>query len=342
MRHKLAVCCLAASLLIIAFGWIAPHLGSEFTPKLSEGSIAINIVRLAGTDLSESVRYNTQIERVLLQEFPDEIEHVWSRCGAAEIATDPMGVELTDLFIDLTPVAQWKAAQTQSELTERIQQALRELLGQHIAYTQPIELRLNEMVTGVRSDLAVKVFGDDLDVLIAKAHEIESILRSIDGNQDVVVQQITGQPVLRIKMLPDQLARYGLSADNVLDLVESMGGKTVGEIFEGQLWFPLAMRLPQHSYLDPDSIADIEISTVAGERVPLGRVAKVELATGPSTIEREWSQRRIAISCNVRGRDIGSFVAQAQRAVDQVRLPNSRYRVEWGGQFEHLNRRGCG
>ena len=209
---------------------IAPNLGSEFVPKLSEGALAINVVRLAGTDLDESIRYNTQMERAILKEFPDEVEHVWSRIGSAEVATDPMGVELTDLFCTLKPRSEWKRAKTQDELTELIQQSLRELPGQRIAMTQPIEMRLNEMISGVRSDVAVKLFGDDFDVLVDKAEEIEKVLRSIEGNADVAVEQVTGQPVLQIKVKQDEIARYGVSAKQVLDLVESLGSFRLGEV----------------------------------------------------------------------------------------------------------------
>jgi cobalt-zinc-cadmium resistance protein CzcA len=337
MHHKLAVIGFALCLLVLAFGMIAPNLGSEFVPKLSEGALAINVVRLAGTDLNESIRYNTQIERAILKEFPDEVNHVWSRIGTAEVATDPMGVELTDVFITLNPRSEWRRADTQDELTVLIQQSLRELPGQRIAMTQPIEMRLNEMISGVRSDVAVKLFGDDFDVLVDKAEEIEKVLRSIEGNADVTVEQITGQPVLQIKVKQDEIARYGVSAKQVLDLVESLGSFRLGEVFEGQLRFPLTVRLPEHLRASPAAIGAIELRTAAGERIPLARLADVRLTEGPSTITREWGYRRINISSNIRGRDMGSFVAEAQRRItEEVKLPDGRYHLEWGGQFENL------
>ena len=246
MHHKLAVIGFALCLLVIAFGLIAPNLGSEFVPKLSEGAIVINVVRLAGTDLEESIRYNTQMERAILKEFPNEVERVWTRIGSAEVLTDPMGIELCDVFMTLTPRSQWKRAETQDELTALIQQSMRELPGQRIAMTQPIEMRLNEMISGVRSDVAVKLFGDDFDVLVDKAEEIEKVLRTIDGNADVAVEQITGQPVLQIKVKQDEIARYGVSAKQVLDLVASLGSFELGEVFEGQLRFPLNQPLCPH------------------------------------------------------------------------------------------------
>ncbi|MBS0207768.1 MAG: efflux RND transporter permease subunit [Planctomycetes bacterium] len=339
MHHKLAVMGFAASVLILAFGMIAPNLGSEFVPRLSEGAIAIGVVRLAGTDLSESVRYNTEMEKVLLATFPDEIENVWSRIGTAEVATDPMGVELTDTFITLKPRTQWKKARTQADLTELIDKALRDMPGQRLAYSQPIEMRINEMVSGVRADLGVKLFGDDFTILVSKAQEIERALNSIEGAADVAVEQVTGQPMLQIKVNQDQIARYGVSAQEVLDLVQSIGSKPVGEIVEGQLRFPLIVRLPEQYRESPLSIGNMLISTPKGERIPLSRLAAVEIVEGPSTITREWGQRRITITANVRGRDLGSFVAEARSKIgEKVSLPSARYRVEYGGQFENMQR----
>ncbi|MFO1096502.1 MAG: CusA/CzcA family heavy metal efflux RND transporter [Planctomycetaceae bacterium] len=339
MHHKLAVMGFAASVLIVAFGMIAPNLGSEFVPRLSEGAIAIGVVRLAGTDLSESIRYNTQMEKVILATFPDEVENVWSRVGTAEIATDPMGVELTDTFITLKPRSQWKQAKTQAELTDLIDKSLRDLPGQRLAYSQPIEMRINEMVSGVRSDLGVKLFGDDFTVLVSKAQEIETVLKSIVGAADVAVEQVTGQPVLQIKVNQDQIARYGVSAQDVLELAESIGSKPVGEIVEGPFRFPLVVRLPEEFRDSPQSIGNMLVSTPKGERIPLSRLASIEVVEGPSTITREWGQRRITITANVRGRDLGTFVAEARRRIgEEVSLPSARYRVEYGGQFENLER----
>lgn len=339
MHHKLAVMGFAASVLVLAFGLIAPNLGSEFVPRLSEGAIAIGVVRLAGTDLEESVRFNTEMERVILASFPDEVEHVWSRVGTAEVATDPMGVELTDTFVTLKPRSKWKRARTQAEFTELLDRALRDMPGQRLAYSQPIEMRINEMVSGVRSDLGVKLFGDDFDVLVKKAAEIEAVLKSIPGNADVNTEQVTGQPMLQIKVNQEQIARYGVAAQTVLDLVESIGSKPLGEVVEGQLRFPLVARLPEKYRASPEAIGTMLIATPAGERIPLSRLASVGIVEGPSTITREWGQRRITITSNVRGRDLGSFVAEARRKIaDTVSLPSGRYRIEYGGQFENLQR----
>ena len=337
LRSRGLVLALAALTLGVT-GMMARGLGSEFVPKLSEGAIVLNVVRLAGTDLSESVRYNTQMEQALLAAFPDEIRHVWSRMGTAEVATDPMGVELTDVFVSLTPRERWRKALTQDHLTELMLREIRDLPGQNVAFTQPIDMRLKEMISGVRSDVAVKLFGDDFDILVAKGREIEAALRSIQGCVDPSTEQITGQPVLQVRVKQDQVARYGIPAQEVLDLVESVGGKPLGEVVEGQLRFPLVVKLPERVTASPETIGAIELTTPRGERIPLSRLAAIDTVEGPATITREWGQRRIAVQCNVRGRDVGSFVAEAQRKVEDLKLPPGRYRVEWGGQFENLSR----
>ncbi len=339
MHHKTAVIGFAACVLFIAFGLIAPNLGSEFVPRLSEGAIAINVIRLTGTDLEDSIKYNTQMEKAVLAAFPDEVEHVWSRIGAAEIATDPMGIELTDMFITLKPRKQWKRADTQAELTSLIEKQLRDMPGQRLAFLQPIEMRMNEMVSGSRADLAVKLYGDDLELLAAKGQEIEAIISRIPGAADVSVEQTTGQPVLQIKLDQEQLARFGVPAKVVTDVIESIGSKPLGEVIEGQLRFPLVARLPDSMRNGSEAISSILIPTASGERLPLSRLADIRVVEGPSTITREWGQRRITVSANVRGRDMGSFVAEAeQRMQDQLELPPGRYFYEFGGQFEHLQR----
>jgi cobalt-zinc-cadmium resistance protein CzcA len=337
MHQRTAVIGAAVLVLTFAFGFLAPNLGTEFAPQLSEGALAINVVRLAGTDLEESIRINTEMERAVLAKFPDEVNHVWSRIGSAEVATDPMGVELTDMFITLHPRKQWTKAATQAELTDLVQQLLRQFPGQKLAMTQPIEMRLNEMISGVRSDVAVKLFGDDFEVLVDKADEIAAVLRTIDGNADVAVEQITGQPVLQIAVKQDELARYGISATEVLNIVESLGSFGLGEVFEDQLRFPLVIRLPENLRKNPETIAAIEINTPTGQRIPLGRLATLDVVEGPATITREWGYRRINISSNIRGRDMGSFIAEAQEKIaERVKLPSGRYHIEWGGQFENM------
>ena len=337
MHQKTAIIGFAVAVLVVAFGMIAPNLGTEFMPQLSEGSVAINVVRLAGTQLDASMRFNTQMEKALLDEFPDEVAHVWSRIGSAEIATDPMGLELTDVFITLRSRDEWKKAATQAELTALFEQKLRTLPGQRLAYTQPIKLRMDELGTGSRSDIAVKLYGDDLDTLAAKATEIERVLLDVPGSADVSATQLTGQPMLQIKIKQNEIARYGVPASSVLDLVEAVGNRPVGDVFQGQLRFPLTVRLPDEYRDDPEKIASIPVTTPRGEQIPLGRLADVKFTTGPSQIARDWGQRRVTVSVNVRGRDVGSFVAEAESMItEQVTLPSARYHVEFGGQFEHM------
>ena len=339
MRHKAAVLLFGAAVLAVAFGVIAPRLGSEFVPKLSEGALTLGTVRLAGTSLEESVETNTRVEKALLAAFPDEIAHVWSRAGTAEVATDPMGVELTDIFISLKSRKQWTKAATQADLTILVEKELRTIQGLKFAFSQPIEMRINEMLAGTRSDLAVKLFGDDLDVLKAKAAEIRRAMQVIPGVADLAVEQVTGQPVLQVKVKQDQIARYGIPARAVLDLIESIGSKPMGEVVDGQYRFPLVVRLPDEWRASPEAVGAIQLPTAAGERVPLSRVADITVVEGPSTITREWGQRRIVITCNVRGRDLGSFVAEVQQVIKaNVTMPPGRYHVAYGGQFEQLER----
>lgn len=338
VRLRWPVLGLAAAVLMGTVG-LALRFGSEFVPRLSEGAIVIGVTRVAGTDLEESYRINTEIERLLLEQFPAEIENIWSRTGAPEVATDPGGVESVDIFITLHPRQRWNRAQNQTELVELMQDEIDDIPGQTVWFTQPIEQRINEMISGVRSDVAVKIFGGDFDTLLAKAGEVETILRGVAGCEDLAVEQIAGQPILQVRIKQDAIARYGVSASSVLDLVESIGSKPLGSVVEGQLRFPLVVRLPEEYRTRPEAIASILVATPAGERIPLSRLADVEVVLGPRMISREWSTRRISVQCNVRGRDVGSFVAEAQEKIDQqVRLPSKQYRIEWGGQFENLER----
>jgi len=314
------------------------RLGSEFIPKLDEGSIVINTVRLASVDLDESLRYGTQIERFLLERFPDEIESVWSRTGTAEIATDPMGLELTDVFIMLTPRHEWTRARTQAELVETMAEETSVLPGMRAIYTQPIEMRINEMIAGIRADLGVKLFGPDLETLKAKAAEIQAVVEQIPGASDVTTEQITGLPVLRVEVDRAALARHGVPASQVIDTVRAIGGLRVGEILEPDRRFPLAIRLPEVYRDDPQALERIMIPTASGERLPLTRLARLVEVEGPSTIQREWGLRRIIVQTNIRNRDLGSFVdeARARIAEDVSRPPG--YSVEFGGQYENLIR----
>ena len=318
--------------------WLGSRLGAEFIPRLSEEAIVINTVRLAGVSVEESVRYGTQIEKLLLEQFPDEIQHIWTRTGTAEVATDPMGIELSDIFITLTPRAQWKQADTQGELVETMEASLAGMPAMRTIFTQPIEMRVNEMVAGIRSDLGVKVFGDEFETLRRLGDEIADVLEQIPGAADVTVEQVTGQPLLQVRVRRDQLARYGVPAADVLDFVASIGNVQVGEIRQGQVRFPLTVRLSDEYRTDPERVARLLIHTASGQRLPLSRLADIEIVEGPSTINREWSKRRLIVQCNARGRDIAGLVAEArERILEEVALPPGYY-LRFGGQFEHLER----
>jgi cobalt-zinc-cadmium resistance protein CzcA len=327
----------AAALVALA-AILAPRLGSEFVPRLSEETIVINTVRLAGVAVDESVRYGTQIERALLAAFPREIERIWTRTGSAEVATDPMGLELSDVFVTLTPHARWTQARTQAELVERMERALAGLPGMRLIFTQPIEMRVNEMIAGVRSDLGVKIFGDDLDVLRAKAREVEAVVRGVSGAADVTTEQVTGQPLVQVEVDREAAARHGISAGEVLQVVAALGGIAVGDLREGERRFPIVVRLDDRYRSDAQALGGVLVTTAAGERIPLASLARIEVGKGPSTVHREWGKRRIVVQANVRGRDVGSFVADVRDAIArEVTLPAGCW-VRFGGQFEHLER----
>ena len=317
----------------------ALRLGTEFVPRLSEGDLVIGAIRAAGTSLEESARLNTRMEKLLLEKFPDEVRAVWSRTGTPEVATDAGAAEATDMFIALHPRSAWAKARTQADLVEVMSKEVQDIPGQIIWFTQPIEQRINEMVSGVRADIAVKVFGKELAEITRKAEEVAAVIRDVPGGVDVAVEQVAGQPILRVAVRQNDIARYGISAQAVLDIIESVGGKSVGEIVEGQLRFPIVVRLPDPLRGGPEVLGNIAVRSPAGETVPLSRICDIETISGPKFITREWSERRVVVQCNVRGRDVGGFVAEAQREIAaRVDLPPGQFRLEWGGQFENMQR----
>ena len=329
---------LGAAVLFIGAVIIASRMGGEFLPKLGEGAIVGTTVRLAGISVEEAVAQNDRIEQVLMKEFPDEIEHIWTRLGTAEVATDPMGVELADFFLALKPRERWKKARTQGELTEKMRAVLSQVPGLRPAFSQPIEMRLNEMIAGARGDIAIKVYGDDLEELRRLGGEVQAVLAEIRGASEASVEQLTGQSFLQVRVEAQAIARYGVPTRNVLNVVEAVGSRRVGDVREGQRRFPLVVRLPDKQRTDPDALAATLIPTAAGPVVPLNQVAKITEMEGPSTINREWGKRRITVQCNVRGRDVKSFVAEGrEKIVAQVKLP-AGYTIEWGGQFENMER----
>lgn len=330
---------LALGVLALAVaGLVASNLGTEFVPQLSEGAIVVGLMRVPGTSLEQSAAMNQQMERYVRAQYP-EVAHVWSRAGEPEINTDAGAPESTDMYVTLKPRSQWrKHLRTQGDLVEEMARDLKRFRGQAMWFTQPIEMRINEMLTGSRSDLSLKLFGDDIDTLIAKGDELANVLRGVDGCADLTVEQVAGQPILQVRLRQDQLARYGLPARMVLNKLQAVSGMPAGDVIEDQIRFPLALRLGEAYRATPEAIANLTLETPSGELIPLTRLAEVREIRGPKLISSEWSKRRITVQCNVRGRDIGSFVADAQRRIDEkVELPHG-FRVEWGGQFENMVR----
>ena len=318
---------------------IVPFLGTEFVPRLDEGSFALQVMRLPSVSLEESVRQTTRIEQVLLTEFPTEVLSVVSKTGRAEIATDPMGVNISDIFVMLKPHDEWTKAEDKAELEEKMSAALARIPGMVVSFSQPIELRVNELIAGVRSDLAVKIYGDDLQQLSTLAERAVSALSRIEGATGFKAQQLEGLPQLEIKVIPDQLARYGINSAEVMEVVEALGGAEVTQVLEGQRRFALTVRFPDEVRQTPEAIASLLVSAPGGERVPLGTIADVGTVEGPAEISHENGSRLIIVEGNVRGRDIGGFVADARALFEggTLSLPTG-YRVEFGGQFENLER----
>ncbi len=327
-----------AAALVLSTGILALRLGGEFLPRLGEGSIVASVVRLAGVSVEESVAYNTRLEALVREKFPDEIRHVWSRLGSAEVATDPMGTELTDIFMTLHPREQWTRASTQAELAAAIQQEMAGLPGIRVVFTQPIELRVNEMLSGIRGDVGIKIYGEDFEQLVKLGEQVEQLLRTVPGAEEISAEQITGQPTLQVKVDQDKLARYGVAAREVLDMVEAVGTPRIGEVFEGERSFPLVLRLPDAQREDPEALAETPIPTRTGAILPLRALADITEEQRPSTINREWGRRLLKVSVSVPERDVASFVDDARRAMEQGFILPPGYFVEWGGQFENLER----
>lgn len=327
--------------LVLLFGVVASRMGSEFIPSLDEGDIALHALRIPGTSLSQAIAMQTQLE-ARLREFP-EVERVVSKIGTAEIATDPVPPSVADTFIFLRPRSEWPNSwRSRADLLAEMQAAVEEIPGNNYEFTQPIQMRFNELLSGVRADVAVKVFGDDLDALLATGAEIETIMAGIPGAQDVKVEQITGLPVLQVTPDRAALARFGLNVSDVQNTLRaSLGGAEAGQIFEGDRRFDVVVRLPEQIRQDVDEIGRLRIplpGAADGVRgfVPLQEVATIELSVGSNQISRENGKRRVVTTANVRGRDLGSFVQEVQRRVGaEVELP-AGYWVSYGGTFEQL------
>jgi cobalt-zinc-cadmium resistance protein CzcA len=331
---KKIVFAVAAAVLLLS-GFVATRLGTEFVPKLGEGAIALQAIRLPSISLEESVRQTTELEKVLLQ-FP-EVTTVISKTGRAEIATDPMGVEISDVFVMLKEHDEWETATTREGLVEKMDAALKKHLpGQNFSYSQPIELRVAELISGVRSDVALKIYGDDMAALENIAREAVSVLSKVPGAADVKAEQTAGLPVLRIRIDRKAIARHGINAADVLDVISTVGGREVGLVLEGQRRFALTVRFAPPSRSSIDAVRGLKVRAPSGAMVSLAELADIRLEDGPAQISHESGRRRVTVEMNVRGRDLGSFVAEAQRAVEAAQVVPAGYFTDWGGQFENL------
>lgn len=328
----------AATVLVLASFAVFPFLGAEFIPRLDEGSLALQVQRLPSVSLTESVRTSSLVERTL-KRFP-EVTSVISKTGRAEVATDPMGVDLSDVYINLKPPSQWTTAHDRAGLVEKMSTALeKNVPGANFSFSQPIELRVAELISGVRSDIAIKLFGDDLETLRTTAEEISRVAGGIPGAEDVKVEQVSGLPQLQIKPDRAAIARYGLNVEDVNDLIDSLiAGKPAGIVYEGEQRINLVVRLAESASRDIETIGALLLRAPSGAQIPLSQIASISLVEGPAQISRESTRRRIAVEMNVRGRDIASFVRDARGAIEKgVKLPPGYY-LTWGGQFENLQR----
>ncbi|MCQ9617328.1 CusA/CzcA family heavy metal efflux RND transporter [Paenalcaligenes niemegkensis] len=340
MANKPVVLVFAAVTIVLS-ALIGVRMGSEFVPSLNEGDFAIQALRVPATSLTQSIEMQQQLERKLLKEFP-QIERIFARTGTAEVASDAMPPNISDAYVMLKPQDQWPDPNlSRDELLRQVQVSAAQLPGSNYEFSQPIELRFNELISGVRSDVAVKIFGDDMSVLESTATEIAQVLEQVPGASGVNVEQTTGLPVLTIAIDRSQAARYGLTLQEVQDAVAvAIGGRDAGTLFQGDRRFGIVVRLSEALRSDIDAIKQLPIAlpTAGGavNHILLGSIATLETTAGPNQISRENGKRRIVVTSNVRGRDIGTFVSQAQeRLQKQVQVP-AGYWIDWGGTFEQL------
>jgi len=326
----------AALGLVILSGLLIPKLGSEFVPNLDEGDIAMHALRIPGTSLEQALDLQKELEPVIEQ--LDEVQTVFSKIGTAEVATDPMPPSVADAFIILKPRDQWPDPdKPKSEVVSELQAQVSAMPGNRYEFLQPIQMRFNELLAGVRAELAIKVFGDDFDQLIALGSEIEKVLAKVPGAADISVEQATGLPVMTIEPRRDVLSRYGLSISELQQMLSAaMGGTVASQYYEGDQRSDILVRLPEHIRSDIDRLSNLPVQLSNGEFVPLSEVAELKQITGYNQVYRENGKRRIVVTANVRGRDLGSFVSDVQQVIsDKVDVP-SGYWVEYGGTYEKL------
>jgi len=319
--------------LLVGGAALVPFIGREFVPSMDEGTVVVNMMRLPSISLSESLKISGDVERLLL-EIPD-VRSVVSRTGANELGTDPMGMELSDMYVLLKPDSEWQA-KSKAEIEEEIRRRLKQVPGIAFGLSQPIAMRVDELVSGVRSQVAVKLFGDDLETLRVKADEIARVLRQVRGMADLRVEQVSGLYYLKLDIDRTKIARHGINVAEITEVIEAVGGGlAAGEVFEGQWRFPIMVRFPDAQRADVETIAALWVTASDGSRIPLRELADIRIVEGPAQISREHASRRIVIEANVVGRDLVGAVEEAQTAVShQVQLPSGYY-VTWGGQFEN-------
>jgi cobalt-zinc-cadmium resistance protein CzcA len=336
LRHRPIVIAIALSALGGALA-LAPHLGTEFVPELDEGTMTIRVTMNPSISLEEAKRIGTSLE-AKLRKYP-EVTYAFSQIGRAELGGDPEPVSNNEIFVGLKPQKEWATAPSRPELIEVFEKDLSQYPGVMLNFSQPIATRVDELLSGVKAQIAIKLFGEDLEVLDAKGQEIQEIVKNIPGASDVQMEQISGEAQLVVRADRDALARYGLNVSQVMEVVSmAIGGEPISEVIEGQKRFEVYVRMAEAYRNSPEAIGNLWVATEDGVHVPLSQVADIRLVEGPPTVSREAAQRRIVIQCNVRGRDMGGFVEEAQTDVrNKVKLPAGYY-LQWGGQFENQQR----
>ncbi|MCW5518233.1 CusA/CzcA family heavy metal efflux RND transporter [Aureitalea sp. L0-47] len=326
----------SAVLLLGGSVYLFTTMGGEFVPTLDEGDFVIQPVLKTGTSLSKTIEITTKIEQILLDEFP-EVDQVVSRIGAAEVPTDPMSMEESDVIIRLKPKSEWVSAATKDELADKFKEALSVLPDIEVEFTQPIEMRFNELITGVRADIAIKIFGEDLDVLNKKGNEIKAAIREVEGAADITVEKVDGLPQMNVKYDRSKIARYGLNVSDLNEMI-SMGfsGKSLGSVFDGEKRFDLVLRLKEDKRRDIENIENLYVDVPSGGKVPMRELAEIKYTKDAAKISRDDTRRRIVVGINVRNRDLQSVVDDVQEIIEsEVTLPVG-YSISYGGQFENL------
>jgi cobalt-zinc-cadmium resistance protein CzcA len=336
LKHRLII--LAASfLLLVGCIMLVPRLGTEFIPIMDEGAFDMDIQLLPGISLDKSLEISREVERTL-KKFP-ELETIVSRTGQTGIALEARGVEKTGYVGSLKPRSQWTSAKTREDLTNRMRESMSVFPGMAFSFSQPIACRIDELVAGTRAQIIVKIFGDDLGVLKDKADEITNVISRIRGVKDLVLERISGQPYISVEIDRNKISRYGMSVDDVQMIIETaIGGKPVTELYEGEKYFDVLVRFQEEHRGSLQTLENVLVDSPLGYKIPLSSLAAVRVVEGPVQISREYGKRRIGIECNISGRDIGGFVAEARQKIQaQVKLPSGYY-ITWGGQFENQER----